>query len=169
MSSGLIVEVRKFLFLQGNRKGHGTGIMKRFLSRKGTRSPFPTPFSCLLLTATEERFVFVPFSKRTWGALSTIPRKYTGDFLLPVLFLPPSGSSPRNTPRDCKNLQDMNYGLWQYLVFFQVCFGSLTSLWKKRNLFWARCRNRFSNCATSWSIWKPTWRMPCLFLTQQQT
>lgn len=63
----------------------------------------------------------------------------------------PRGPSPRNTPRDCKNLQDMNYGLWQYLVFFQFCFGSLTSLWKKRNLFWARCRNRFSNCATSWS------------------
>lgn len=111
MSNGLIVEVRTFLFLQGKREGQGTGIMKRFLSRKGTRSPSPTLFSHLLLMATEERFVFVPFSKRTWDALSTIPRKNTGHFLLPVLFPPPSGLFPRHTPRDCNNLQDMNYGL----------------------------------------------------------
>lgn len=115
MSNGLIVEVRKFLFLQGNRKGHGTGIMKQLLSRKGTRSPSPTPFSRFLLRTTEERFVFVPFSKRTWGALSTIPRKYTGDFLLPVLFLPPSGPLPKKYTQGLQ--ESARYELWSLTVF----------------------------------------------------
>lgn len=45
------------------------------------------------------------------------------------------------------NLQDLNYGLLQYLVVFQFCVGV-----KNRNpLCGPRCGHKFSDCATFWS------------------
>ena len=80
------------------------------VSRRGTERPSPQLYPRLLFT-TQERFVPAPFSERTCEAVSKIPRMYIRDFfcLFPAPPAPPD--PPKETPKDGKNLQDVNYGL----------------------------------------------------------
>ena len=83
-------------------------------------------------------------------------------FLLSA-FSPPS--PPKETSKESKNLQDMNYGLLQYLVFFQSCFGSLTSMWTTETpcFCWSE-EIGFRIVPSSGQMWAPTWQMPYLRL-----
>lgn len=82
------------------------------VSGRGTERPSPQlyPTPCLLFT-TQECFVPAPFSERTCEAVPKIPRMYIGDFFCLFPAPLPRPGPPKETPKDGKNLQDVNYGL----------------------------------------------------------